>query len=126
MGREKKRSGLKLIDSIDKYGRHDWTRTSDLFRVKAAMITVSTTYKRVRELPSTPKHLQALRCQAILGFGVGLRCTVGSAWRSCHRQRTCMAAGIFRSETDLLYLPIADSWPKGESAVNVRLAQKIK
>src|ERR1035441_4007873 len=83
MGRKKKRSGLKLIDSIDKYGRHDWTRTSDLFRVKAAMITVSTTYKWVRELPSTPKHLQALRCQAILGLGVGLRCTVGNTrWTS--------------------------------------------
>ncbi len=42
---------------LDKYGRHDWIRTSDLFRVKAATIAFSTTYKWVRELPSTAKHL---------------------------------------------------------------------
>jgi hypothetical protein len=30
---------------LDLYGRHDWTRTSDLFRVKVLTLSISTTYK---------------------------------------------------------------------------------
>ena len=30
---------------LDKYGRHDWIRTSDLFRVKVRALSNSTTYK---------------------------------------------------------------------------------
>ena len=35
----------KVLNIINLYGRHDWIRTSDLFRVKVSRLSKSTTYK---------------------------------------------------------------------------------
>jgi hypothetical protein len=52
-------------------GRHDWIRTSDLFRVKAGTNALSTTYTWVRELPITLNYVQERHSQPILGLEFG-------------------------------------------------------
>ena len=37
---------------VEKYGRHDWTRTSDLYRVKGAVNVLTTTYMVADARPS--------------------------------------------------------------------------
>ena len=52
-----KRFGRGSAKCLKRIGGPDRDRTDDLFHAMAARITVSTTYKRVRGLPSTRKHV---------------------------------------------------------------------
>ncbi len=69
-------------------GRHDWTRTSDLFHVNGDRSIESTTYIRFQELPRKRKYLKTRRRRKNLGLELGLN--VGSefgriGFRGLHR-----------------------------------------
>jgi hypothetical protein len=69
-------------------GRHDWTRTSDLYRVKVRLSTPLNNFRERRRSANPSKYAQD---ESIAGWNHGPEITCHRrAWSTCHRYRSTM------------------------------------